>query len=147
MADGVDETGRNVSGYVLGKGDVMIMDENGSIRIDGASYFIHYFDGQPEHPHVGDVWKNEGEWKLYNGSEWVAFGGRDYAAGNGLILTDKVFSLNGTLPTKTSQLQNDTGYVTQEDVPTKTSQLENDSGFITDASIPPSTKIFSVESA
>ena len=33
------------------------------------------------------------------------------------------------LPTKTSQLTNDSGYVTAKDLPTKTSQLTNDSGF------------------
>ena len=39
-----------------------------------------------------------------------------------------------TIPTKTSELENDSGYITSEDlpsVPTKTSQLKNDSGFIT----------------
>lgn len=43
-----------------------------------------------------------------------------------------------TVPTKTSQLQNDSGYITSSaipTVPTKTSQLTNDSGFITDAGV------------
>lgn len=35
------------------------------------------------------------------------------------------------IPTKTSQLTNDSGYITSASVPTKTSQLENDSGYIT----------------
>jgi hypothetical protein len=35
------------------------------------------------------------------------------------------------LPTKTGQLTNDSGFITQADVPSKTSQLQNDSGFIT----------------
>ena len=35
------------------------------------------------------------------------------------------------IPTKVSQLTNDSGYITSADVPTKTSQLQNDSGFIT----------------
>ena len=42
----------------------------------------------------------------------------------------------GDIPTKTSQLQNDSGFVTSASVPTKTSQLQNDSGFITSASVP-----------
>ena len=37
------------------------------------------------------------------------------------------------VPTKTSQLENDSGFLTTADIPTKTSQLENDSGFITQA--------------
>ena len=44
-----------------------------------------------------------------------------------------------SVPTKTSQLQNDSGFITSSaipDVPTKTSDLTNDSGFITSAAIP-----------
>lgn len=40
------------------------------------------------------------------------------------------------IPTKTSQLQNDSGFITSASVPTKTSQLQNDSGFITSSSLP-----------
>lgn len=57
-----------------------------------------------------------------------------------------VTSVNGqtgavtiTVPTKTSQITNDSGFITASDIPTiptKTSQLENDSGFITAADIP-----------
>ena len=43
------------------------------------------------------------------------------------------------VPTKTSQLQNDSGFITSSDVPTKTSQLQNDSGFITSSSVPTKT--------
>lgn len=35
------------------------------------------------------------------------------------------------IPTKTSDLDNDSGFVTSADIPTKTSELDNDSGFIT----------------
>ena len=37
-----------------------------------------------------------------------------------------------TIPTKTSDLTNNSGFITSADVPTKTSDLENDSGFLTD---------------
>ena len=57
-----------------------------------------------------------------------------------VIVTDPEFveSLKSALnvPTKTSQLQNDSGYITSGDVPTKTSQLQNDSGYITSDDIP-----------
>lgn len=45
----------------------------------------------------------------------------------------------GDIPTKTSQLQNDSGFITSASVPTKTSQLQNDSGFVTSASVPTKT--------
>ena len=41
-----------------------------------------------------------------------------------------------TIPSKTSDLQNDSGFVTSASVPTKTSDLQNDSGFITSSDIP-----------
>ena len=41
-----------------------------------------------------------------------------------------------TIPTKTSQLENDSGFITSSDLPTKTSQLVNDSGFITVGDLP-----------
>ena len=44
-----------------------------------------------------------------------------------------------TIPTATSQLTNDSGFITSSDIPTiptKTSELTNDSGFITQAAIP-----------
>lgn len=57
-----------------------------------------------------------------------------------------VTSVNGqtgavtiAVPTKTSELENDSGFITSSDIPTiptKTSQLTNDSGFITAADIP-----------
>ena len=50
------------------------------------------------------------------------------------------------IPSKTSQLQNDSGYITENDIPTiptKTSQLENDSGFITIEDVPTSEDVYS----
>ena len=55
-----------------------------------------------------------------------------------------------TIPTKTSQLTNDSGFITDAaltgyakttDIPTKTSQLDNDSGFITDIPIASATQL------
>lgn len=40
-----------------------------------------------------------------------------------------------TIPTKTSDLTNDSGFITAASVPTKTSQLTNDSGFVTEDDI------------
>lgn len=41
-----------------------------------------------------------------------------------------------TIPSKTSDLQNDSGFITSASVPTKTSDLQNDSGFITSSALP-----------
>lgn len=46
-----------------------------------------------------------------------------------------------TIPTKTSQLTNDSGFANASDIPTKTSQLTNDSNFLTEIPIASDTKI------
>lgn len=45
------------------------------------------------------------------------------------------------IPTKTSQLTNDSGFANASDVPTKTSQLTNDSNFLTEIPIASGTKV------
>ena len=55
------------------------------------------------------------------------------------LQNDSGFITSANIPTKTSQLQNDSGFITSASVPTKTSQLQNDSGFITSASVPTKT--------
>ena len=51
------------------------------------------------------------------------------------LSNDSGFITSADVPTNTSQLSNDSGFITSADVPTKTSQLSNDSGFITSAAI------------
>lgn len=54
---------------------------------------------------------------------------------NGVTLTGEksLADLGINIPSKTSELNNDSGFITAADVPTKTSDLSNDSGFITAA--------------
>lgn len=56
------------------------------------------------------------------------------------------YDLNGyakasDVPTKTSQLTNDSGFANASDIPTKTSQLTNDSNFLTEIPIASGTKV------
>lgn len=46
------------------------------------------------------------------------------------------YTYTPTVPTKTSDLTNDSGFITSASVPTKTSDLTNDSGYITSSDIP-----------
>ena len=50
------------------------------------------------------------------------------------VITAKV--LHDTIPQSTSDLVNDSGFITSASLPTKTSDLTNDSGFITSAAVP-----------
>lgn len=54
----------------------------------------------------------------------------------GVVITGKLATLSD-LPTKTSDLTNDSGFITSADVPTKTSDLTNDSKFITSDEVEP----------
>jgi len=55
------------------------------------------------------------------------------------ITNDSGFITSVDVPTLTSELTNDSGFITSADVPTATSQLTNDSGFITSADVPTAT--------
>ena len=48
----------------------------------------------------------------------------------------QIFATITSIPTKLSQLANDTGFITSSALPTKISQLTNDTGFITSAALP-----------
>ena len=52
------------------------------------------------------------------------------------LTNDSGFITSADVPTATSQLTNDSGFITSADVPNATSQLINDSGFITSSDIP-----------
>lgn len=59
--------------------------------------------------------------------------GTTYTAGNGIDITNDVISIDDTvvaelsdIPTATSDLTNDSGFITSADLPTKTSDLTND---------------------
>lgn len=52
------------------------------------------------------------------------------------LTNDSNFATTSDIPTKTSELTNDSNFATTSDIPTKTSDLQNDSGFITSSDIP-----------
>ena len=160
-----DEAGKD---YVLGRGDLYILDGAAIPAPGDVSWSVRLMDGKPEDPKDGDAYFDEdGTLMVYSGGSW-----------RNTMPSAKV-------PTKVSELENDAGYITSEqvkpstenagyaenaskalyanssdwsqtclhatkvdwsgvenkpttiagygitDAPTKTSQLENDSGFIT----------------
>ena len=53
--------------------------------------------------------------------------------GSGVVPVNK--NVNIDVPTKTSQLENDSNFASTSDIPTKTSQLTNDSSFVTESDL------------
>lgn len=64
-ADGKDENGNEVTGYVLGKGDITILESDGTITPDETSYYVHMLSAEPTSPKEGDLWQTEGSWFIY----------------------------------------------------------------------------------
>lgn len=58
------------------------------------------------------------------------------------LTNDSGFITSSAIPTNVSAFTNDAGYITSAAVPTKTSDLTNDSGFITDSAIPTNVSAF-----
>ena len=77
MADGIDENGAAVTGYILGVADFAVA----SLGVTPApepgetSWQMLYFDAVPGTLRKGDVAKVDGVLKLYNGTAWEAFAG------------------------------------------------------------------------
>ena len=77
-------------------------------------------------------------WEQVSGTEsstYVSYPQHGFTATWAKPTTSDVLATMSDLPTKTSDLTNDSGFITSADVPTKTSDLTNDSGFITSADI------------
>lgn len=62
------------------------------------------------------------------------------------VLHDTIQNSLPTVPTKVSDLTNDSGYITSSALPTKVSDLTNDSGFITASAIPTNVSAFTNDS-
>ena len=75
MADGIDENGEAVTGYILGVADFAVA----SLGVTPApepgetNWQMLYFDAVPSTLRKGDVTKIDGVLKFYNGEEWVPF--------------------------------------------------------------------------
>lgn len=152
----IDSKPTSVSGYG-------ITDAYTKSEIDGlVSGVLHYkgtkatTSALPSSGNTtGDVWHvtaDGSEW-AWDGTQWQELGTAVDLSGyvpTSRTVNGKALSSNITLsasdvsalpnstviPTKTSDLTNDSGFITSASVPTKTSDLTNDSGFITSADVP-----------
>ena len=73
MADGIDENGAAVTGYVLGFADFSVLSFMPVPAPGDTFYLLRYFDQAPATPKEGDAAKIDGVLKFYNGTAWEAF--------------------------------------------------------------------------
>lgn len=74
-ASGTDETGAAVEAWILGAGDLVVREQDGTVTPGTAKRVMHWFDERPANPVAGDVAPYNGAVYYFNGTAWVAFGG------------------------------------------------------------------------
>lgn len=119
-ASGIDENENVITNYVLGAGDLYVKDLDGTIDPDRTGQKMYFNDTIPTNPKKGDATFIDGVLNVYDGTNWTP------------VAEDPDLS---NYYTKT-EVDEALGEV-EESIPTKTSDLTNDSGFITSAEIEP----------
>jgi len=107
-ADGVDENNNPVSGYVLGVGDVLILNRDSTITVGETTYYLHLVDETPDNPHKGDLDLTTG--KVYDGTQWIALATADVdwddvKPSGGVPKTDLASSVQASLGKADTALQ------------------------------------------
>ena len=118
-ADGVDENENPITGYVLGCGDVYILDDTNDIKALVGKTALRMLDDIPATPAKGDVVIVNGALKIYDGEEWytVEVDLSNYYTKSEIDekvaeIDSSISALGDEIPTKTSDLTNDSGYLT-----------------------------------
>ena len=80
LADGIDELGEPVTGYILGMADMAVYTRDLQVIPGYNGVAMHYFDYAPTVAKKGDVAPIDGTIKMYDGTQWVSLGGAsDYS--------------------------------------------------------------------
>lgn len=136
IADGVDENGNDVTGYVLGKGDVEIMQSSSTPEPEPSTIFVRLQDDGTG-AEDGDMYPTESGYMIQQNGEAHQLGTPfeqitsyvDSAISSKADLSTlddyaKIEDLSSkadlsAIPTNISQLSNDSGYITSADIITK----------------------------
>ena len=157
IADGIDEDGNEVSGYVLGKGDLFIIENDTDVSRLLDKIAVRYIEDIPDVPTKGDLMNSNGELRLFDGEDWLVISTTEPPPVYDAQITIQkngtpvgTFSLNQSepksidvpVPSKTSDLVNDSGFITVEAIPSDISSFNNDVGYITESAIPSNVGAF-----
>lgn len=71
-ANGTDENGNSVNGYVLGVGDIFVKDFDGTITPGTSAARMFFYESVPATPKEGDACFQNGVFTVWDGSSWQA---------------------------------------------------------------------------
>ena len=157
LADGKDEDGNDVTGYVLGKGDVYILENDTELSRLVGKIAVRYMDEIPDVPTKGDLMNSNGELRLFDGEDWLVISTTEpppvYDAqitiqkngtpvGTFTVNADQPKAIDIPVPSRTSDIENDSGFITVAAIPSDISSFNNDVGYITEAAIPSNVTAF-----
>lgn len=68
LADGIDENGSAVNGYVLGVGDYIVLERDSRItEKDIEKFYVKFVEQLPDNPNIGDTILDNGWLRIYDG--------------------------------------------------------------------------------
>lgn len=106
-ASGTNERGETVGQWILGSGNLVVMQHNGTVKPGERRTVVHYYDVAPLNPIKGDVAKINGVFSIFDGVEWQTIGGGS-SGGGAIVLTtngSKVFKDGVELTSYTALLR------------------------------------------
>lgn len=101
FAGGTDENGETVSGYILGKGDVVILEADGTLNPNAPSYYVHLLSAQSETPKEGDLFPLSGKYYIWQNGAAHAIGDDSGAIDE---LKGDIETLSAEMPSKQDKL-------------------------------------------
>lgn len=136
FADGTDENGNNVTGYVLGKGDIEILEADGTLSPDPARYYVKLLSAEATQPREGDLYPTDDGYVIWQNGQANLLGTPFEQI---TAYVDSAISSKADLSTLDDYAKIDelSSKADLSAIPTKTSELSNDSGFLTSAEIAP----------
>ena len=69
FADGTDENGNLVTGYILGKGDIEILEADGSLSPDTTRYYVKLLSSETAQPKEGDMYPTSAGYVIWQNGE------------------------------------------------------------------------------
>lgn len=112
-ASGIDENENVITNYVLGAGDLYVKDLDGTIDPERVGTKMYFNDALPANPKKGDATFIDQTLNVYDGTNWVPVATDYYTKAE---VDEALGEVEDNIPTKVSDLTNDSGFVTTEEV-------------------------------